>query len=250
MGRPVLNAPQQQAVTHFGGPLLVIAGAGAGKTLVLTQRMLFFIHQMGIPGDRILAITFTNKAAAEMKERTHAQLDHDTPRPFIGTFHSFCHHVLRRSIGSLGRSPHFTIIDTYDQQVRPDLPIGVVTTTARLNPASPLFSTGPGFLITPEDTVVPAGFRVVRAGRGTVDLERALEQIDGDFAQLEGGPGLNSAMFAADLVDEINVTVSAKLVGGKGPSLSASTVGLMHRFRLAHVVTDDGFVFLRYLRAR
>ncbi|NDD66054.1 ATP-dependent DNA helicase PcrA [bacterium] len=115
MGRPVLNAPQQQAVTHFGGPLLVIAGAGAGKTLVLTQRMLFFIHQMGIPGDRILAITFTNKAAAEMKERTHAQLAHDTPRPFIGTFHSFCHHVLRRSIGSLGRSPHFTIIDTYDQ---------------------------------------------------------------------------------------------------------------------------------------
>lgn len=142
------------------------------------------------------------------------------------------------------------IIDTYDQTVRPDLAIGVVTTTARLNPASPLFSTGPGFLITPEDTVVPDGFRVVRAGRGTVDFERALEQIDGDFAQLEGGPGLNSAMFAADLVDEINVTVSARLVGGKGPSLAASTVGLMHRFRLAHVVTDDGFVFLRYLRAR
>jgi len=115
MAPPLLNPPQQQAVTHFGGPLLVIAGAGAGKTLVLTQRMLFFITQMGIPGDRILAITFTNKAASEMKERTHAHLTGDTPRPFIGTFHSFCHHVLRRSIGSLGRSTQFTIIDTYDQ---------------------------------------------------------------------------------------------------------------------------------------
>lgn len=158
--------------------------------------------------------------------------------------------ALRRIADVVVVGAQTAIIDTYDQQVRPDLPIGVVTTTARLNPASPLFSTGPGFLITPEDTVVPAGFRVVRAGRGTVDLERALEQIDGNFAQLEGGPGLNAAMFAADLVDEINVTVSAKLVGGKGPSLAASTVGLMHRFRLAHVVTDDGFVFLRYLRAR
>ena len=142
------------------------------------------------------------------------------------------------------------IIDTYDQTVRQDLPIGVVTTTARLDPTSPLFAAGPGFLITPEDTVVPDGFRTVRAGRGTVDLPRALEQIDGDFLQLEGGPRLNAAMFAADLVDEINLTVSANLVGGKGPSLVGSTIPLMHRYRLAHVVTDDGFAFLRYLRAR
>ena len=142
------------------------------------------------------------------------------------------------------------IIDTYDQTVRQDLPIGVVTTTARLSPKAPLFAEGPGFLITPEDTVVPEGFRVVRAGRGTVDLTRALEQIDGDFAQLEGGPTLNAAMFSADLVDEINVTVSASLVGGKGPALVSSTIPLMHRYQLAHVVTDDGFVFLRYLRAR
>jgi riboflavin biosynthesis pyrimidine reductase len=90
----------------------------------------------------------------------------------------------------------------------------------------------------------------VRAGIGTVDLPRALEQIEGDFAQLEGGPSLNAAMFAADLVDEINVTVSASLVGGKGPALATSAIPLMHRYELAHVVTDDGFAFLRYLRAR
>ena len=142
------------------------------------------------------------------------------------------------------------IIDTYDQTMRQDLRIGVVTTTARLNPNAPLFAQGPGFLITPEDTVVPNGFRVVRAGHKTVDLERALEQIDGDFAQLEGGPSLNAAMFSADLVDEINVTVSASLVAGKGPSLVVSAIPLMHRFHLAHVVTDEGFAFLRYLRAR
>lgn len=142
------------------------------------------------------------------------------------------------------------IIDTYDQTVRQDLPIGVVTTTARLDPTSPLFATGPGFLITPEDTVVPEGFRIVRAGRGSVDLPRALEQIDGDFLQLEGGPRLNAAMFATDLVDEINLTVSANLVGGKGPSLVGSAIPLMHRYTLAHVVTDEGFAFLRYLRAR
>jgi 5-amino-6-(5-phosphoribosylamino)uracil reductase len=142
------------------------------------------------------------------------------------------------------------IIDTYDQSVRQDLPIGVVTRTARLDPTSPLFATGPGFLITPEDTSIPDGFKVVRAGIGTVDLPRALEQIDGDFAQLEGGPNLNAAMFAADLVDEINVTVSASLVGGKGPALATSAIPLMHRYELAHVVTDDGFAFLRYLRAR
>jgi len=158
--------------------------------------------------------------------------------------------ALRRAADVVIVGAQTAIIDTYDQTVRPDLAIGVVTTTARLNPASPLFSTGPGFLITPEDTVVPAGFRVVRAGRGTVDLPRALEQIDGDFAQLEGGPSLNAAMFAADLVDEINVTVSASLVGGKGPALATSAIPLMHRYELAHVVTDDGFAFLRYLRAR
>lgn len=157
--------------------------------------------------------------------------------------------ALRRIADAIVVGASTAIIDTYDQTVRQDLPIGVVTTTARLDPTSPLFATGPGFLITPEDTVVPAGFRVVRAGRGTVDLPRALEQIEGDFVQLEGGPSLNAAMFAADLVDEINVTVSANLVGGKGPSLAASAIPLMHRYRLAHVVTDEGFVFLRYLRA-
>ncbi len=110
-----LNAPQGAAVTHFGSPLLIIAGAGAGKTLVLTRRMVYMMTELGIPGDRILAITFTNKAASEMRHRTMALCQSSQSVPFIGTFHSFCNQILRESIHALGRSNQFTIIDATDQ---------------------------------------------------------------------------------------------------------------------------------------
>jgi DNA helicase-2/ATP-dependent DNA helicase PcrA len=109
-----LNPEQIKAVTHFGSPLLVIAGAGSGKTTVLTRKMAYLIQEMGVTADHILAITFTNKAAKEMKERVAHHLP-GAEQPFVGTFHSFCAEVLRHDFHHLGRSRSFTICDQSDQ---------------------------------------------------------------------------------------------------------------------------------------
>jgi riboflavin biosynthesis pyrimidine reductase len=112
----------------------------------------------------------------------------------------------------------------------------------------PLFTSGSGFLITTETAATPVGVDCVRAGTTTVDLALAVQQLQGNFAQLEGGPTLNAAMVEADLVDEINVTVSPNIVGGMGPRLAAGATDVLQRFQLAHVCEDDGFLFLRYTR--
>ncbi len=101
-----LNPQQVKAVTHFGNPLLIIAGAGSGKTTVLTRKIAYLIKEMGVTPDHILAITFTNKAAKEMKERVHSLLP-ESKQPFVGTFHSFCAEVLRNDFHHLGRSRSF-----------------------------------------------------------------------------------------------------------------------------------------------
>ncbi len=90
-----LNTEQQQAVLHTQGPLLVIAGAGSGKTRVITNRITHMIVNNGVYPKNIIALTFTNKAAQEMKERIRASLGHDHSLPFIGTFHSYCLYLLR-----------------------------------------------------------------------------------------------------------------------------------------------------------
>ncbi len=110
-----LNSAQREAVTHVDGPMLVVAGAGSGKTRVVTCRIAHLIAR-GVRPDRILALTFTNKAASEMKERIGA-LAGDVPR-WVGTFHSACARLLRRDIEKLrdGRTSDFSIFDTDDQQ--------------------------------------------------------------------------------------------------------------------------------------
>lgn len=130
--------------------------------------------------------------------------------------------------------------------------VGVVSTRGDVDLAAPLFRAGAGFLVVPEDAPLPADTEVeqIRAGHGAVDLARALTRIDGDFLQLEGGSRLNAAMLAADLVDEINLTVSPQAVGGSGPRLAAGAPDIALGFDLAHVCEDDGFLFLRYLRRR
>lgn len=108
-----LNAAQQKAVTHIKGPLLVIAGAGSGKTRVITARIAHLLLNQQIADDCILALTFTNKAAHEMKER----VQHFIPAPintFIGTFHSYCLQFLKRHNSYLSM-PSFSILDTDDQ---------------------------------------------------------------------------------------------------------------------------------------
>ncbi|MEZ4374456.1 MAG: UvrD-helicase domain-containing protein [Polyangiaceae bacterium] len=112
-----LNPPQQQAVAHDSGPLLVFAGAGSGKTRVITFRVanLLALHQ--VPPYRILAVTFTNKAAGELKERLGKLAGEAIVRDlWVGTFHSICVRLLRRYHDQVGLSRHFLIYDDSDQK--------------------------------------------------------------------------------------------------------------------------------------
>ena len=111
-----LNAAQQAAVEHPGGPLLVLAGAGSGKTRVLTTRIAHLIKTQGVPPERIFAVTFTNKAAGEMRARVGALLGADPRGLWIGTFHALSARLLRREAPLLGFGPNFTIYDVDDSQ--------------------------------------------------------------------------------------------------------------------------------------
>jgi len=110
-----LNPAQQEAVDHVHGPLLVLAGAGSGKTRVLTTRIAALIDRHGVPPDRIFAVTFTNKAAGEMKHRIGRLLDRDPSGLWIGTFHSLSARLLRREAELLGFGRQFTIYDEDDR---------------------------------------------------------------------------------------------------------------------------------------
>src|SRR4029077_9130109 len=98
-----LNPEQLEAVHTVEGPLLVLAGAGSGKTRVITSRVVHLIEEVSVPPWQILAVTFTNKAAGEMKSRVEAAVEpgERTSSPLISTFHSFCVRVLRRNFESL-----------------------------------------------------------------------------------------------------------------------------------------------------
>ncbi|MFD1737908.1 DNA helicase PcrA [Bacillus salitolerans] len=110
-----LNPEQQKAVKHTDGPLLIMAGAGSGKTRVLTHRIAFLMAEKEVAPWNILAITFTNKAAREMKERVAKIVGGAAEEIWISTFHSMCVRILRRDIDRLGYNRNFTILDTTDQ---------------------------------------------------------------------------------------------------------------------------------------
>ncbi len=109
-----LNPIQQEAVKATEGPLLVLAGAGSGKTRVLTYKVAYLISEKKIPAENILVVTFTNKAAGEMKERILNLIGHTTIQPLMGTFHSICSKILRKEGYQLGYPPGFSIYDEGD----------------------------------------------------------------------------------------------------------------------------------------
>src|SRR5438876_7812621 len=110
-----LNPQQREAVTHGGGPLLVLAGAGSGKTRVITYRIAWLIGEGGVYPSQILAVTFTNKAANEMLGRVERLVPNIGARPWIGTFHSTSLRMLRRYADRLGFTKSFAVYDTADQ---------------------------------------------------------------------------------------------------------------------------------------
>ena len=111
-----LNKEQKEAVLHTEGPLLLLAGAGSGKTRVLTHRVAYLIDEMGVNPWNILAITFTNKAAQEMRERVDRIAGLGADQVWVATFHATCMRILRRHIDRLGYDTNFTIYDTDDQK--------------------------------------------------------------------------------------------------------------------------------------
>ena len=116
MNTDLLNKEQLEGVTTTEGPVLILAGAGSGKTRVLTYRTAYLIEECGVKPYNIMAITFTNKAAQEMKERINGLLDADAGMVWVSTFHSACVRIIRRFADRLGYGPNFTIYDADDQK--------------------------------------------------------------------------------------------------------------------------------------
>jgi DNA helicase-2/ATP-dependent DNA helicase PcrA len=150
-----LNPEQKAAVTYNGGPLLVLAGAGSGKTKVLTHRVAYFIDQGLIKPENALLLTFTNKAAGEMRERIAKILDSRFPiLPLAGTFHSFCAKVLRIDGKHIGVPVNFIIYDEQDQKdATKQILEGLNISTDQYNPASILngISEAKNQMLTPEE---------------------------------------------------------------------------------------------------
>ena len=113
--RVCLNDEQYEAVTTTEGPVLVLAGAGTGKTRVITYRIAYIIKELAVAGNNILAVTFTNKAAEEMKTRLKNLVGRDAGAVWMGTFHSICLNILRRDGDLIGLSSFFGIIDQEDR---------------------------------------------------------------------------------------------------------------------------------------
>ena len=110
----LLNDKQKEAVVHTEGPLLILAGAGSGKTRTVTHRIAYMIGEKNIDPWNILAITFTNKAAEEMRNRIEKLVGFGADRIWVMTFHATCIRILRRHIDLLGYDTNFTVYDTDD----------------------------------------------------------------------------------------------------------------------------------------
>ncbi len=138
--------------------------------------------------------------------------------------------------------------EEYGPPRSPNLRIAVVSRRADFDFTTPLWTSGRAILVLPEDAPqVPVP--TIRAGHGDIDIAAAVAQLDADVVQAEGGATLNGLLAAADLVDELNLTISPQLNGGDGQRLTVGAPSMARRMTLAHVLEDDGFLFTRYVRA-
>ena len=147
-----LNPEQLKAVCHSEGPSMVVAGAGSGKTRVITCRIAHLIDERGGDPESVLAITFTNKAAGEMKERIRNMLGQGELFPWVSTFHSFCLRMLRKHIAELGFSNDFAVYDAQDQLTLVKQCMKAAQISAEAFPAKSLLNHISGFK---NDFIVP-----------------------------------------------------------------------------------------------
>lgn len=185
-----LNPNQKEAVFCTEGPLLVLAGAGSGKTRVLTHRIAYLIEEKGVNPWNILAITFTNKAAGEMRERVDKQVGFGSESIWVSTFHSTCVRILRRHIENLGYSTNFTIYDSDDQktllkQILKKLDID--TKMYKERAVAGKISSAKDELVTPEEFLLNAGgdFREQKVGMIYEEYQNQLKKNNAlDFDDL------------------------------------------------------------------
>lgn len=185
-----LNDRQKEAVLCTEGPLLILAGAGSGKTRVLTHRIAYLIEECGVNPWSIMAITFTNKAAGEMRERVDQIVGFGSESVWVSTFHSTCVRILRRHIDLLGYETNFTIYDTDDQKSvmksvirRMDLDPKIYKERTFLN----VISHAKDELISPEEFLLNAGadYKMQLYGRAYVEYQKALKKNNAlDFDDL------------------------------------------------------------------
>ncbi|NLP35466.1 MAG: DNA helicase PcrA [Clostridiales bacterium] len=185
-----LNPEQKRAVQHDKGPLLLLAGAGSGKTRVLTHRIAYLIEERGVNPWNILAITFTNKAAREMRERVDKIVGYGSENIWVSTFHSTCVRILRRFIDTIGYSRSFTIYDTEDQKtLMRDICKYLHIDTKKINERAILsaLSKAKDELISPEDYERSAGGDYIKSryAKAYIEYQKRLKASNAlDFDDL------------------------------------------------------------------
>lgn len=217
-----LNPQQRAAVLHHGGPLLIVAGAGSGKTRVLTHRIAYLLATGRARAGEVLAITFTNKAAAEMRERVADLVGPSARAMWVSTFHSACVRILRREAGTLGLRSSFSIYDAADSQ-------RLITLVAReldLDPKRcPPKALASKISALKDELVAPEDFAATNGGESGNDFDRTLAQVYTRYQQR-----LRQAN-ALDFDDLIMTTVNL---------LQAfPAVAEHYRRRFRHVLVDE-----------
>jgi DNA helicase-2/ATP-dependent DNA helicase PcrA len=213
-----LNPPQREAVEHRGAPLLVVAGAGSGKTRVLTRRIAYLLAVGGAQPGEILAITFTNKAAREMKERVADLVGNRARAMWVSTFHSMCVRILRAEAGQLGMKSTFTIYDAADSQRLAQLVASGLNIDTKKYPARSLAA------------------QISNLKNELIDPQTAIDRADSDQAKIVARvyEGYQSRLRAAQAFDFDDLIMQTVELLQAYPNVAEH-----YRRRFRHVLVDE-----------